>query len=266
MKSGTLGRSTSPVEVTNISPHGFWLLMDGRREFFVDFAQFPWFRHAPVHAIANVQLPSAHHLYWPDLDIDLALESIEHPDRYPLVSRADRSEFGTTAIDPLVVALGSTHDEILRFVLFYSRFEYALKRSGFIFAADPHRPSANWKDFADQIQSRGALNAAFRDRAEALLKQAPKKQVLRDGVLRWESLTTGPERTLVERVIDCLRVVRNNLMHGGKYPDAPVSEPGRNSTLLVAGIAAMNALLAVARGSEDAGLQQVAEYFGEHLD
>jgi hypothetical protein len=39
-------------------------------------------------AITNVQLPSPHHLYWPDLDIDLAVESIEHPERYPLVSQA----------------------------------------------------------------------------------------------------------------------------------------------------------------------------------
>jgi hypothetical protein len=55
---------------------------------FVPFDQFPWFREASVREIANVQLPSPHHLYWPDLDIDLAVESIEHPEKYPLVSRA----------------------------------------------------------------------------------------------------------------------------------------------------------------------------------
>jgi hypothetical protein len=27
-------------------------------------------------------------LYWPDLDIDLAVDSIQHPERYPLVSTA----------------------------------------------------------------------------------------------------------------------------------------------------------------------------------
>jgi hypothetical protein len=35
-----------------------------------------------------VERPSPHHLRWPDLDIDLALASIEHPERFPLVSRA----------------------------------------------------------------------------------------------------------------------------------------------------------------------------------
>jgi hypothetical protein len=88
MKSALLGRSTfPPVEVTNVSPHGFWLFV-GERELFVPFKDFPWFREASVGAITNVQLPSAHHLYWPDLDIDLAVDSIEHPEKFPLVSQA----------------------------------------------------------------------------------------------------------------------------------------------------------------------------------
>ena len=87
MKSAALGQSTSPVEVTNVSPHGFWLFV-GERELFVPFTDFPWFREASVREITNVELPSPHHLYWPDLDIDLAVESIEHPDKYPLVSQA----------------------------------------------------------------------------------------------------------------------------------------------------------------------------------
>lgn len=87
MTSAALGRSTSPAEVTNVSAHGFWLFV-GARELFVPFQQFPWFRDASIRAITNVQLPSPHHLYWPDLDIDLAVESIEHPENYPLVSQA----------------------------------------------------------------------------------------------------------------------------------------------------------------------------------
>ena len=87
MSSAELGRSTSPVEVTNVSVHGFWLYV-ADRELLVPFAQFPWFRDAAIGAIVNVQLPSPHHLYWPDLDIDLAVDSIEHPEKYPLVSQA----------------------------------------------------------------------------------------------------------------------------------------------------------------------------------
>lgn len=91
MSSAAHGQGTSPVEVTNVSIHGFWLFV-GERELFLSFAQFPWFRDAAIGAITNVQQPSPHHLYWPDLDIDLAVESIEHPEKYPLVSTAQPSK------------------------------------------------------------------------------------------------------------------------------------------------------------------------------
>jgi len=86
MKSREPGLGTSQVEVTNISKHGFWLLLE-ERELFVPFSDFPWFQQAPVSAIVNVERPHAGHLYWPDPDIDLAVESIEHPERFPLVSK-----------------------------------------------------------------------------------------------------------------------------------------------------------------------------------
>jgi Protein of unknown function (DUF2442) len=76
--------STVLVEVTNISVHGFWLFLDGR-ELFVSFRDFPWFADAPVKKIANVTWPSPNQLRWPDLDIDLSVDSIEHPERFPLL-------------------------------------------------------------------------------------------------------------------------------------------------------------------------------------
>lgn len=87
MKSARRGRSISAVEVGNLSPHGFWLLIEDR-ERFVSFKEFPWFRDATIAALTNVELPAPHHLYWPDLDIDLGVDSLDHPQRYPLVSCA----------------------------------------------------------------------------------------------------------------------------------------------------------------------------------
>jgi len=87
MKSARRGKRTSVAEITNISAAGFWLLL-GDRELCLPFKAFPWFRDATIGQLLNVEWPSPHHLYWPDLDIDLAVESIEHPDRYPLVSAA----------------------------------------------------------------------------------------------------------------------------------------------------------------------------------
>lgn len=87
MKSAQRGRNTLDVEVTNVSSHGFWLLI-GENERFISFTAFPWFRDASIAQLTNVKLPSPHHLYWPDLDVDLAVDSLDHPERYPLVSQA----------------------------------------------------------------------------------------------------------------------------------------------------------------------------------
>jgi hypothetical protein len=40
-----------------------------------------------VRAVLRVERPQAHHLYWPELDVDLHVDSLAHPENYPLVSR-----------------------------------------------------------------------------------------------------------------------------------------------------------------------------------
>jgi hypothetical protein len=87
MKSESHGKNTSPVEVVNISKHGFWLSLSGQ-ELFLPFDDFPWFRNASVGDLSHVQILGADHLYWPDLDVDLSVESIRHPEKFPLVSES----------------------------------------------------------------------------------------------------------------------------------------------------------------------------------
>ena len=86
MKSLKRGKSTSKPEITNISEHGFWILLNGR-EFFLPFEQFPWFKNANISQITNVELWHGSHLYWPDLDVDLSRNIIEHPEKYKLISK-----------------------------------------------------------------------------------------------------------------------------------------------------------------------------------
>jgi len=96
------------VEVTNVSPHGFWLLIKDR-ERFVSFRAFPWFRAASIAELTNVELPSPHRLCWPDLDVDLAVDSLDHPDSYPLLSRAQptkRSSAATAVVKERKAAYG----------------------------------------------------------------------------------------------------------------------------------------------------------------
>jgi hypothetical protein len=62
------------------------LLLDGR-EPFLPFEEFPWFKRAAVESILRLERPRPRHLSWPDLDVDLSVDSIEHPERYPLKAK-----------------------------------------------------------------------------------------------------------------------------------------------------------------------------------
>ena len=85
------GTGTFPIEVNNISPHGFWVLIENEQavaeELFLPFAEFPWFRSATIEQLCKVERPSADHLFWPQLNIDLSVSSIRNPQAFPLISR-----------------------------------------------------------------------------------------------------------------------------------------------------------------------------------
>jgi hypothetical protein len=81
------GIGTSTAEVTNVSSHCFWLLL-ADEELAVPFAEFPWFKHATIEQLLDVERPTSNHLYWPQLDIDLSIESIRNPGGFPLISHS----------------------------------------------------------------------------------------------------------------------------------------------------------------------------------
>jgi Protein of unknown function (DUF2442) len=80
-----LGLNTFQPEITHVSAHGLWLMVDDE-ELHLPFALFPWFKSATIAQISALERPSENHLYWPELDIDLALDSIKYPENYPLIA------------------------------------------------------------------------------------------------------------------------------------------------------------------------------------
>ena len=86
MKSLKRGKNTLPPEVTNISSHGFWILVEAK-EYFLPFELFPWFENATLKQISHIQTFDNNHLYWPELDVDLSLKIIQNPKKYKLVSK-----------------------------------------------------------------------------------------------------------------------------------------------------------------------------------
>jgi len=83
MKLKTNGKSISAVEVSHIDRHGLWLWVKDK-EYFLPYDEYPWFKNAKINQILKVKLLHGFHLYWPELDIDLEIGSLDHPHDYPL--------------------------------------------------------------------------------------------------------------------------------------------------------------------------------------
>ena len=85
MKSLKRGKGIS-VSVENITPFGIWLFVK-EREYFLSYSDFPYFKDQTLNSIQNVQLLHGYHLYWPGLDVDLEIDNLENPEKYPLKSK-----------------------------------------------------------------------------------------------------------------------------------------------------------------------------------
>ena len=74
------------IEVQDISKKGIWIFVKDR-EYFLPYKDYPWFKDAKVSEIHNVKISCGSHMHWPDLDVDLELKSLQHPEKYPLIYR-----------------------------------------------------------------------------------------------------------------------------------------------------------------------------------
>jgi len=83
MNLQTLGVNDATIEVTSIDSRGFWLYVHGQ-EHFLPFDIFSWFANATIRQISHVEQQGPDHFHWPDLDVDLTLDTIDNPEKYPL--------------------------------------------------------------------------------------------------------------------------------------------------------------------------------------
>lgn len=86
MKSSTPGKNTS-ASVENITAFGIWMFINGK-EYFLSYSEFPYFKNKPIRSIFNVKFLHGFHLYWPELDVDLTVDNLDHPEKYPLRAKS----------------------------------------------------------------------------------------------------------------------------------------------------------------------------------
>jgi len=80
-KSNTNNTSVSVLMINN---QGIMISVCGQ-DFFLSYNRIPWMREASIKDVLNVQMCGNEAVEWPALDIDLELDSLRHPERYPLL-------------------------------------------------------------------------------------------------------------------------------------------------------------------------------------
>ncbi len=88
MRSLKNGKNIS-ASVENISPFGIWMFINGT-EYFLSYIDYPYFKDQSIKSIQNVKLLHGFHLYWPELDVDLEIDNLKNPEKYPLKSKPNK--------------------------------------------------------------------------------------------------------------------------------------------------------------------------------
>ena len=91
----TLETSTKDTlaNVLMINSQGVLLSVCGH-DYFLSYNRVPWMRDASISEVLDVRMSGRNAIEWPLLDVDLEIDSLRHPERYPLLIR--RNEFDNT--------------------------------------------------------------------------------------------------------------------------------------------------------------------------
>lgn len=133
-------------------------------------------------------------------------------------------------------------DLVLEFFWKFSVFECALKREGFLKRGPCDAANPDWKRFGREVKGRFAQVSVsgFNEAVDALRCLSPRRQVVRGGQLAWEPVVRKDGESDEAFTLRLLKTARNNLFHGGKYPDGPIDEIARDRNILLAALTTLD--------------------------
>ncbi len=135
--------------------------------------------------------------------------------------------------DPLARVLDAftpeERDLTFQFFAMFSRFECALKRAGFIVKGPKDVKSRNdaradWDRYAARFAEFVGEDGRISTVGSQLMSQPPRRQVVAGvgsesaSTLSWKDTPRNRGESDAAYVLRLVRVIRNNLFHGGKYP------------------------------------------------
>ena len=84
--------NSTSVSVLMINSQGIMLSVLGN-DYFISYNRMPWLQDASIRSVLNVRMSGPEAIEWPDLDVDLEIDSLRHPERYPLVIKRNELDF-----------------------------------------------------------------------------------------------------------------------------------------------------------------------------
>lgn len=132
---------------------------------------------------------------------------------------------------------------ILDFFIIFSRFEYALKSSGYIPDKKKSKPEIDWKNFKEEIKDEFKLEEVKHPNEMELFEDF-KTQYIYKGTLKWREFNIDSTKSDAEIIIDIVKTIRNNLFHGAKNTEYCTGvDEKRDENLLLYGIKAIEKLI-----------------------
>lgn len=128
-------------------------------------------------------------------------------------------------------------DLVFRFFWKFSVFECAMKREGFLMHQEGPA-QADWTKFGEAVRNRFAEVRAegFLEAILTLKRASPRQQVVNGGRLGWKEVAKRGGESEESYVLRLVKTARNNLFHGGKYPDGPIDEVAHDKAVLEAAL------------------------------
>lgn len=69
-----------------INAQGIMLSVLGN-DYFLSYNRVPWLKDARISDVLNVRMSGRSAIEWEALGVDLEIESLKHPERYPLIMK-----------------------------------------------------------------------------------------------------------------------------------------------------------------------------------
>lgn len=125
------------------------------------------------------------------------------------------------------------------FLAVFSRFEFSLKENGYVRAGRRDAAEPNWDEFTSDIAESFEIghSESTAGAIAYLINEPPMRQVVENQTITWRDLQFKGNESKADKALLAVRMVRNNLFHGGKH--SPHSPPGRDERLIHASIAVL---------------------------